>query len=71
MPRKCIARTTVLIIPIKEEKYKEPIIPNYPKFCMIIGQLELVKLTNRKTGKKNVNKQISRLFVNKISMIFC
>ena len=32
-----------------------------------IGQLELVKLTSRKTDRKDENKTISRLFVNKIS----
>ena len=34
-----------------------------------IGQLGLVQLTNRKMGRKHVNKQISRQFVTKLSII--
>ena len=46
------------------------------QFCMkdhtiMIGRLELVQLTNRKMGRKDVNKLISRPFVNKISIIVC
>ena len=46
------------------------------KFCMnglviVIGQLGLAQLTNRKRGRKDVNKRISRAFVNRISMIVC
>ena len=37
---------------------------------IMIGQLGLVWLTNNK-GKKHVNKQISRQFINKISIIVC
>ena len=38
-----------------------------------IGQLGLVKLliANRKTGRRHVNKRISRQFINKISIIIC
>ena len=40
------------------------------KFCMnsliiMIDQLRLVQFTNRKTGRMDVNKRISRPFVNK------
>ena len=38
---------------------------------IIIGQLGLVLLTNRETGGKDVNKQISRPFINKIKLIVC
>ena len=38
---------------------------------IMIGILGLAKLNNRREGRKNVNKRISRLFVNKISnMVF-
>ena len=41
------------------------------QFCMfgltiMIEQLELVKLTDRKTGRKHENKRIIRQFVNKV-----
>ena len=38
---------------------------------VIIGQLGLVELTNRKMGRKDVNKQINRQFVNEITIMFC
>ena len=46
------------------------------QFCMnglaiIIGQLGLVQMTNRKTGRKDVNKRFSRPFVDKISIMIC
>ena len=46
------------------------------QFCInsltiMIGKLWLVELTNSKTRKKNVNKQYSRPFVNKISIMVC
>ena len=46
------------------------------QYCMngitiIIGQLGIVHLANRKTGRNHVNNQISRLFINKISIIVC
>ena len=34
-----------------------------------IGQLGFVQFTNRKSEKKDVNKRISRQFINKISII--
>jgi hypothetical protein len=37
----------------------------------MIGQLGLVKLPKRKTGRNYGNKQLSRLFINKISPIAC
>ena len=33
------------------------------------GQLELVYLTNMKTGRKDVNRQVSSPFVNNISIM--
>ena len=38
---------------------------------IMIGQLGLVYLTNRKTRRKDVNEQNSRPFVNKISIEVC
>ena len=38
---------------------------------IIIGQLGIVELTNRKTGRKNVNKLISTPFLSKISIMVC
>ena len=38
---------------------------------IMIDELGLVKLTNRKTKRKDVNKLISRTFVNKISIMGC
>ena len=37
----------------------------------MIGQLGFVYLTNRKIGRQDINKRISRLFVNKILTIVC
>ena len=38
---------------------------------IMVGQLGLVQLNNRKPERKDVNKQISKQFVNKISIIVC
>ena len=52
-------------------KIKLPL--QYCMKCLTImsGQSELFQLTNRKTGRKHVNKLISRPFVNKISRMVC
>ena len=52
-------------------KHRGPLRPNYPyNYTIMIGKLELIQLTNGKTGRKQVNKLISRpfsIFLNKLS----
>ena len=53
---------------IKVKKHGGPLMTMHD-LTIMIGQLGLVYLTNRKTRRKDVNKRISRQFVNKMPTI--